>query len=88
MRKFYSIIAILSLGILTLTSCGTMAGIGSGQTANTSTNVTTNNNGGSSVLGALLGGIANNSSNSDASLNSESLISGIIGQLTGGKADE
>ena len=88
MRKFYSIIAILSLGILTLTSCGTMAGVGSGQTANTNTNVTTNNNGGSSVLGALLGGIANNSSNSDASLNSESLISGIIGQLTGGKADE
>lgn len=85
MRKIFTFFAFLSIGIFGLTGCGTMAGSGVGQNASTGSS---NANGGSSVLGALLGGMANNSENSDSALNSGSLISGIIGQLIGNSTDE
>lgn len=88
MRKIYTIITILSIGIVTFTSCGTATGVRTSQTANDANVNTSSNNEGTSILGALIGGISNNSENTELSLNSESLISGIIGQLTGGKADE
>ena len=88
MRKFYTIITILSIGIFAFTSCGTATGVRTSQTANDANVNTSSNNEGTSILGALIGGISNNSENTESSLNSESLISGIIGQLTNGKTDE